>query len=54
MKTYVFWQTVYEKTTIKAENEAEAWEVFECGNIQPECDCDEVICEVQNRGEQDD
>ena len=45
MKEYIFWQTVYEKTMIKAENETEAWELFECGNIQPECEGDEVTCE---------
>ena len=45
MKEYIFWQTVYEKTMIKAENETEAWELFECGNLQPQCDGDEVTCE---------
>jgi hypothetical protein len=47
MNEYIFWHTVYEKTTIKAENEEEAWEMFRNGNFQPEADGDEVICEVQ-------
>ena len=46
MKTYIFWQTVHEKTTIKAQTEAEAWELFESGNLQPQCEGDEIICEV--------
>jgi hypothetical protein len=45
MKEFIFWQTVYEKTKIKAESEAEAWELFECGNLQPESEGSEVICE---------
>jgi len=48
---FIFWQTVYEKTTISAETEAEAWELFRSGNFQPEADGDEVVCEAQNRGE---
>jgi hypothetical protein len=48
---YIFWQTVYERTTVTAASEAEAWELFECGNLQPECDGDEVVCEIQNQGE---
>ena len=51
MKTYIFSQTVNEKTTIKAETEAEAWGLFECGNLQPECEGDEVKCEIQNQGD---
>ena len=45
---YIFWQTVHEKTTIEAEDEAEAWEMFRSGNFQPEADGDEVICEEQS------
>ena len=48
MKEYLFRQTVYEKTTIKAETEEEAWEMFNSGNLQPESEGDEVICEVQS------
>lgn len=48
MKEYIFWQTVYEKTKIKAESEAEAWELFECGNLQPESEGSEVICEEES------
>ena len=48
MKEYIFWQTVYEKTTIKAGTEEEAWEMFNNGNFQPESEGDEVICEEQS------
>lgn len=49
MKMYEFTQTVHEKTTIAAENEDDAWDMFRSGFFQPVSDGDGIICEEAKR-----